>query len=78
MVDTKGILLKSRSENLYGQVIVVQSKKGNRKIKRVNECMKKLTHNVLLFFFNLIFAEGISGHVTERMNTTKNAVLEQT
>lgn len=76
MVDTelKGILLKSRSENLYGQVIVVQRKKGNRKIKQFNEYMKNSLN--VFFSFKLTFEERISGHVTERVNT-KNAILKQ-
>lgn len=70
MVDTelKGTLLKSGSENLYGQVVVVQSKEGNKKIEWFNEFME----NILLmdgFSFKLTFEERISGHVTERVNT---------
>lgn len=52
MVDTelKCILLKSGSENLHGQVIVVQSKKGNRKIKWFSEYTK---NSLIMNFFLL-------------------------
>lgn len=79
MVDTelKCILLKSGSENLHGQVIVVQSKKGNRKIKWFSEYTKNSL--IMNFFsFKLTFEERISGHFTERVNTNKNAILKQT
>lgn len=75
--ELKGILLKSASENLYGQVIEVQSKKGNRNIKQFNEYMKNSF--IMDFFpFKLTFEERISGHVTEGVNTNKNAILKQT
>lgn len=53
MVDSelKSILLKSGSENLYGQIIVVQSKKGNRKIKQFNEYIK---NSLIMDFFSFI------------------------
>lgn len=78
MVDSelKSILLKSGSENLFRQIIVVQSKKGNRKIKQFNE-YKKNSLNVF-FSFKLTFEERISDHATERVNTNKNAILKQT
>lgn len=52
MVDTelKCILLKSGSENLHGQVIVVQSKKGNRKTKWFSEYTK---NSLIMNFFLL-------------------------
>lgn len=52
MVDSelKSILLKFGSENLYGQIIVVQSKKGNRKIKQFNEYIK---NSLIMDFFLL-------------------------
>lgn len=52
MVDTelKCILLKSGSENLHGQVTVVQNKKGNRKIKWFSEYTK---NSLIMNFFLL-------------------------
>lgn len=85
MVDSelKSILLKSGSENLYGQIIVVQSKKGNRKIKQFNEYIKNslimdfFSFIMDFFSFKLTFEEIISGHITKGVNTNKNAILKQ-
>lgn len=51
MVDTelKSILSKSGSENLHGQIIVAQSKKGNRKIN-VQGIHEKLKMDFFFFF----------------------------
>lgn len=76
-MDTKlkVILLKSASENLYGQVKVVRSKMRTKKIKQLNEYMKN-SLIMDLFSFKVTFEERISGHVTERVNINKNAILK--